>query len=68
MEIIKIKTEYIKLDQLLKFEGLVENGGQAKIVILNGEVFVNEECEKRRGRKIYKGYKVSFSGKEYTVE
>ncbi len=68
MEKIKIKTEYIKLDQVLKFEGLVENGGQAKAVIVGGAVTVNGEKENRRGRKIYKGYKFTYLGKEYMVE
>lgn len=65
---IKINTEFIKLDQVLKYEGLVEDGGKAKAVILNGEVTVNGEIEKRRGRKIYKGYKFTYLGKDYLVE
>jgi ribosome-associated protein len=67
MDIIKIDTEFIKLDQLLKFEGLVENGGEAKAIILKGMVKVNNEVEMRRGRKLYKGYIVEYKGKEYTV-
>ena len=49
---VKIDTEYIKLDQLLKFSGLADTGGIAKEVIQNGEVFVNGEVETRRGKKI----------------
>lgn len=47
---VKIDTEYIKLDQLLKFSGLADTGGIAKEVIQNGEVLVNGEVETRRGK------------------
>ncbi len=53
MEIIKIETEYIKLDQLLKFANITENGADAKYLITNGYVFLNGEEEIRRGKKIY---------------
>jgi ribosome-associated protein len=68
MNIIKISTEYIKLDQLMKFEGLAENGGHAKEIIGRGDVTINGEIETRRGRKIYRGYIIKYEGKEYTVE
>ena len=54
MEIL-ISTEYIKLDQLLKFAGIAENGADAKFIILEKNVSVNGEIEIRRGRKIVKG-------------
>lgn len=53
MEIITINTEFIKLDQLLKFANLVENGADAKYLITNGYVKLNGETELRRGKKIY---------------
>ncbi len=53
MEIIKIETEYIKLDQLLKFANITENGADAKYLITNGYVSLNGEEELRRGKKIY---------------
>lgn len=53
METIKITTEYIKLDQLLKFAGIVENGAVAKHMILDGVVKVNDELCLQRGKKIY---------------
>ena len=65
---IKIETEYIKLDQLLKYEGLAENGSRAKEIIVNGLVSVNGEKETRRGRKIYRGYRIEYEGNGYTVE
>lgn len=52
---ISINTEYIKLDQLLKFAGVAENGADAKFIIMDEVVKVNGELETRRGRKIRKG-------------
>ncbi len=56
---IEISTEFIKLDQFLKFSGLSFNGAEAKAMILDGLVFVNGENELRRGRKLYKGDSVT---------
>ena len=55
MEEIKISSEFIKLDQLLKFSNLVENGADAKYLVVNGYVKLNGEVELRRGKKIYDG-------------
>lgn len=55
---IKITTEYIKLDQLLKFAGIVENGAFAKEIILDGFVSYNGEICTMRGKKVYPGDKV----------
>lgn len=52
---IKISTEFIKLDQLLKFSGIVGNGSDAKILILEEEVSVNGEISTQRGKKIRPG-------------
>lgn len=52
---ISISTEYIKLDQLLKFCGVVGNGSDAKFMIQDGEVFLNGAVEYQRGKKIKKG-------------
>ena len=49
---IKIDTEFIKLDQLLKLSNQVSTGGEAKVCILSEEVKVNGEIETRRGKKI----------------
>lgn len=65
---MKIHTEFIKLDQLLKYENLVESGAMAKMVILNGDVKVNGEIETRRGKKIYPGDVVEFNGEKIIVE
>ena len=50
-----LKGDYITLGQLLKALDIVPTGGQAKIVILDGEVKVNGTVEKRRGRKLRPG-------------
>ncbi|MDR1019069.1 MAG: RNA-binding S4 domain-containing protein [Lachnospiraceae bacterium] len=67
-DIIKIKDEFIKLGQVLKFANMVENGAEAKEVIADGLVLVNDEVETRRGKKIYSGDKVSFNGEEIIIE
>ena len=59
---VKISTEYIKLEALLKYEGLAETGGDAKERIQAGEVTVNGETCTMRGRKIRPGDTVSLDG------
>lgn len=56
---IKIDTEFIKLDSSLKLSGIAMTGGQAKIIIQNGDVKVNGEICTQRGKKIRPGDKVS---------
>ncbi len=55
---IKITTEYIKLDQLLKFSGIVDSGVFAKEIILDGLVKYNGEVCTMRGKKVYSGDRV----------
>ena len=50
-----IKTEFIKLDQLLKFSGIAESGSMAKEMIADGIVSVNDEICTMRGKKIRNG-------------
>lgn len=64
---ITITTEFIKLQDLLKLANLVGTGGEAKIVIQNGDVLVNGEVCTMRGKKIRPGDAVAFDGKELTV-
>lgn len=68
MEKIKIDTEFIKLDSLLKFAALVGTGGEAKLVISEGMVKVNGEVCTMRGKKIRPGDKVSFNNQELEIE
>ena len=68
MEIIKLRDEYIKLGQALKAANLVQDGVEAKLVIQDGLVKVNNEVDIRRGRKLYDGDVVSFDGQELRIE
>ena len=68
MEIIKLRDEYIKLGQALKAANLVEDGVEAKLVIQDGLVKVNNQVDIRRGRKLYDGDVVSFDGQDLRIE
>lgn len=67
MEEIKIHTEYIKLDDLLKFAGLLGSGGQAKAVIKEGLVKVDGEVCTMRGKKLRGGEIIEFNGNKIKV-
>ena len=67
MDELKLHGEYITLGQLLKAQGLVESGSEAREVRQGGEASVNGETELRRGRKLYDGDRVSFRGVEISV-
>ena len=54
-EHVKIHTEFIKLQDLLKFAGAVETGGDAKLIIQEGRVAVNGEVCTMRGKKMRPG-------------
>lgn len=66
--IIKIDTEFIKLDSLLKLSGVAPTGGAAKIFIQDGEVKVNNEVCLMRGKKIRPSDKVSIFGETIEVK
>ena len=66
-ELVKINTEYIKLDAFLKFAGAVETGGEAKLAIQNGEVKVNGEPCAMRGKKLRPGDRAELDGRTYVV-
>ena len=68
METIRLKTEFIKLGQALKLSGLCETGSEAKEVIQDGLVLVNQETELRRGRKLYKGDILTYNGVSVQIE
>ena len=67
MENIIITTEFIKLQDLLKFANLVSTGGEAKIIIQEGEVKVNGEVCTMRGKKIRPGDLVELGDVQLTV-
>lgn len=64
---IKIDTEFIKLDALLKFANLVSSGGEAKISIAEGEVLVNDVPCTMRGKKLRPGDTVSLDGETVKI-
>ena len=65
---IKIETEFIKLDALLKFANLVSSGGEAKIRIAEGEVLVNDEICTMRGKKLRSGDTVELDGEQVCIK
>ena len=65
---IKIETEFIKLDALLKFANLVSSGGEAKIRIAEGEVLVNGEICTMRGKKPRSGDTVELDGAKVCIK
>ena len=65
---IKIETEFIKLDALLKFANLVSSGGEAKIRIAEGEVLVNGEICTMRGKKLHPGDTVELDGEQVCIK
>ena len=64
---VKISTEFIKLEALLKFEGMAETGGDAKERIQAGEVTVNGETCTMRGKKLRPGDRAALDGVELEV-
>ena len=64
---ITIKTEFIKLDALLKYANIVASGGEAKIRIAEGEVQVNGEVCTMRGKKLRPGDTVSCGGETVRI-
>lgn len=62
------KQDYICLQNFLKFYGLVQTGGESKVVIQEGLVKVNQEVETRRGRKLYPGDEVTYQEKNFMVK
>ena len=68
MKKISIHTEYIKLDQLLKYSGVCTLGSDAKALVLAGKAKVNGEVCLMRGKKIRPGDTVEAEGETMTVE
>ena len=66
-ERVVIYTEFIKLQDALKYANAVESGGFAKTVIQEGEVTVNGEVCTMRGKKLYPGDRFSFNGQHYLI-
>lgn len=67
METIAIHTETIRLDSFLKLTGLVDTGGQAKLLIQEGRVLVNGEVCPQRGKKLRPGDTVALGESWFQV-
>jgi ribosome-associated protein len=64
---IFINTEFIKLDQFLKLSDVISSGGEARSFISENMIFVNNEPENRRGKKLRNGDIVKVNNTEYKV-
>ena len=67
MKIVEITREPVELYKILKFEGLVTTGGEAKLLIGDGQVTVNGEVETRKRRKMLAGDMIEFRGDRLEV-
>lgn len=67
MEEVKIRPPFIKLGQLLKYLDLIETGGDEKDFLENVDVYVNNEIDRRRGRKIYPSDEVIINRQLYKI-
>lgn len=67
MKEVKLKTEFIKLDQFLKWESIVSTGGEAKNIVMDGLVKVNGDIELARGKKIKKGDIIEVGGEKFLI-
>ena len=66
-ETVAISTEFIKLDALLKYAGLVNSGGEAKTLIQEGDVLVNGEVCTMRGKKLRPGDRFVCNSQAYQI-
>jgi ribosome-associated protein len=64
---VPIRDEMIRLGQLLKLAGVVDDGARARSLIEDGEVSVDGEVERRRGRQVHAGSRVELDGTRIRV-
>lgn len=65
--LLPISTEYIKLQDAMKFANIVYSGGEAKVLIQEGQVMVNGEVCTMRGKKLYNGDSFQFAGQTFLI-
>lgn len=65
---VPVGSEMIRLGQFLKFAGILDSGGDVKEAIIDGEVTVNGEVDRRRGRQLHPGDVVGFAGRQVRVQ
>lgn len=67
-EILSIRTEFIKLQDAMKLANIVMSGGEAKVLIQDGQVLVNGETCLMRGKKLRPGDTFSFENVSYRIQ
>ena len=68
MRLVRISNEPVELYKILKFEGMVASGGEAKFVIAEGEVLVNGKVETRKRKKIVSGDIITFGQEKIRIQ
>jgi ribosome-associated protein len=68
MQTVIINREPVELFKLLKFEGLVSSGGEAKVMVANGMVKLNGQIELQKRKKVVSGDVIEFNGQSMTLE
>jgi ribosome-associated protein len=68
MRVVKVTKEPVELYKILKFEGMVGSGGEAKLVIAEGHVLVNGEIETRKRKKIVSGDIIEFGQDKIRIQ
>ena len=68
MRMVEINRQPVELYKILKFEGMVGSGGEAKLVIADGMVLVNGEVETRKRKKIVAGDRIEFDGEAILIQ
>jgi len=65
--LVEINQEPTELYKILKFANVVSGGGEAKLVIAEGYVYLNGEVETRKRKKVYAGDLISFNGQYFQI-
>ena len=68
LRVVEISREPVELYKILKFEGMVASGGQAKAVIAEGQVLVNGKTETQKRKKIVAGDTIEFNGQTIAIQ
>ena len=66
--IVEISREPVELYKILKFEGMVASGGEAKVVVAAGQVLVNGKIDTRKRKKIVAGDTIEFNKEKIAIE
>ena len=68
MKIVEINKEPVELYKILKFEGMCASGGEAKMVVTEGQVLVNGDVETQKRKKIVSGDIIEFCGEKIQIQ